>query len=132
MNRTAVVATKSLPTMLKNLCHSTGLRTLTVTGELQRGPATISTHWRHGPPVSLGKVVASSTKYLMGSDGESNSSTETTYSLPVAIPTPKCGRGTKNEVHLVIGNLGDSLSLDTAELTPEFLAVCLDLSLIHI
>ena len=133
MSRTVKYLISELPESLKRLVKMTGFRPKFVEVTFSVGPASVHRYWRTGSVYSLGKKISSVDESYMGSDGESNNSTEDMYSLPTAMAVPACGRGTKNDVRIFVGNLKEYSSLlsreSTTQISSNLMSVLVDDSL---
>lgn len=106
---TKTVLLKNLPALLKKLVVGTGVRPTKVRVTFTSGVPTVTSNWRTHAIVGLGTETVLPTEHWMGDDGESNSSTDVTFSVAAVATWTKCGSTSPSGASIVIGGLTPAL-----------------------
>jgi hypothetical protein len=126
---TKTVLLKNLPPLLKKLVMGAGVRPKAVRVTFTDGVPTVTETWRTSPTVGIGEKVVLPTEYWMGSDGESNSSTDVTFSVAAVSTWTKCGSNSKSGAAIVIGGLTPALKEMLNSPVEEFALGALEVAL---
>lgn len=126
---TKTVLLKNLPPLLKKLVTGTGVRPTKVRVTFTDGVPTVTSSWRTHRVVGLGTKTVLPTEHWMGDDGESNSSTDVTFTVAAVSTWTKCGSAPSGAA-IVLGGLTPALkeALESRfeEYALEALSVALD------
>lgn len=109
-----------IPAGMKELVKLTGLRPANILVEFQEGETTVGGAWSVDAVTLTGKLQGKKVTHWTGSDGESNTYVEATYTGPVAQGSKGHGKR-KSSVTVTVGNLGELVP--SATVSPEVLNV---------
>lgn len=125
---TKTVLLKNLPPLLKKLVMGAGVRPKAVRVTFTDGLPTVTETWRTNHAVGLGEKTVLPTEHWMGDDGESNSSTDVTFSVVAVSTWTKCGSAPSG-AHLVLGGLTPALKEGLESRVEEFALDALNVAL---